>query len=118
MQVHLHSDRNLDINAGLIERVEAELRVAVARFGDQITRVEIHVSDENAGKAGGLDKRCVVEARPAGQPPVAVTHHAASVYEACSGAVDRLVSMLDSKFGRSDDRKGGDSIRHLEVEEG
>jgi hypothetical protein len=40
---------------------------ALRRFASQITRVEVHVADVNAGKQGSADKRCMMEARPAGR---------------------------------------------------
>jgi ribosome-associated translation inhibitor RaiA len=118
MQIQVHTDRNVDVSDGMVQRIEAELGSALSRFGDQITRVEVHLADESAGRSGGVDKRCMLEARPAGQPPVAVTHHAASVGEACSGAVHKLETLLQNKYGRADHRKGGESIRHLQVDEG
>ena len=118
MQIQVHTDRNIDVSDGMIHRIEAELESALSRFHDHITRVDVHLGDENAGKTGGTDKRCMVEARPAGQQPVAVTHHAASLGEACSGAVHKLGTLLESKYGRAANRKGGESIRHLEVREG
>jgi ribosome-associated translation inhibitor RaiA len=118
MQIQVHTDRNVDVSDGMVRHIEAELESALSRFSDQVTRVEVHLSDESAGGSGGADKRCVLEARPAGQQPVAVTHHAASVGEAFSGAAHKIEAVLDSKHGRSDHRKGGDSIRHLEVREG
>jgi ribosome-associated translation inhibitor RaiA len=118
MQIQVHTDRNVDVSDGMVRRIEAELESALSRFRDQITRVEIHLGDENAGKSGGPDKRCTVEARPAGHQPVAVTHHAASLGEACSGAVQKLGTLLENRYGRADNRKGGQSIRHLEVGEG
>jgi ribosome-associated translation inhibitor RaiA len=118
MQIQVHTDRNVDVSDRMVQRIEAQLEAALSRFSDQITRVDMHLGDENAGRSGGTDKRCMVEARPAGQQPVAVTHHAASLGEACSGAVQKLETLLESKHGRADNRKGGESIRHLEVREG
>jgi hypothetical protein len=102
----------------MVQRIEAELGSALARFSDHITRVDVHLGDESGGRPGGTDKRCMLEARPAGQQPVAVTHHAASVGEACSGAVHKLETLLQSRYGRANNRKGGESIRHLQVHEG
>lgn len=117
MQILLNTDKNVTVGDALLQRVEADIESGLSRFGDQITRVEIHVSDVNAEKSGGTDKRCVLEARPAGKQPVAVTHHAATVEEACTGALHKLEALLDAKYGRLDNRKGGQSIRHLPVEE-
>jgi hypothetical protein len=74
------------------------------------------LGDENANKSGEADKRCMLEARPAGQQPVAVTHYAVTHYaatleDAISGAAQKLNNLLDSKFGRLSDHKGGATIR-------
>ena len=118
MQIQVHTDRNVDVSNEVVQRIEAELESALSRFGDQITRVEVHLGDESAGRSAGTDKRCMLEARSAGQQPVAVTHHAASVGEACSGAVHKLETLLQSRYGRANNRKGGESIRHMQVHEG
>jgi hypothetical protein len=118
MQIQVNTDTNIDASDELVRRIDAELESALARFGDQITRVEVHVGDENAGRSDGVDKRCMLEARPAGQPPVVVTNHAGTVAEACSGAVRKLENLLDSKYGKAAHRKGTESIRHMEVSEG
>jgi ribosome-associated translation inhibitor RaiA len=118
MQIQVHTDRNVDVSDGMVQRIEAELGSVLSRFSEQITRVEVHLGDESAGRSGGVDKRCMLEARPAGQHPVAVTHHAASVGEACSGAVHKLETLLQTRYGRVNHRKGGESIRHLQSDEG
>ena len=118
MQIQVHTDKNVTVSDGMAQRIEDDLESALSRFSDQITRVEVHFGDENAGGSGGPDKRCMIEARSAGTQPVAVTHHAASMGEACSGAVHKLATLLGSRYGRSHSHKGGDSIRHLEVREG
>jgi hypothetical protein len=84
----------------------------LSRFSDHITRLEAHFSEESATADDGPARRCVLEARPAGRRPVAVSHHAGSVGEACRGAADKLESVLESVYGRADHHKGGDSIRH------
>jgi ribosome-associated translation inhibitor RaiA len=118
MQIQINTDTNVDATDNLVRHIGAELDSALSRFSDQITRVEVHLGDENAGKSDGADKRCVLEARPAGLPPVVVTHHAGSAAEACSGAVLKLENLLESKYGKSSHRKGTESIRHMEVREG
>jgi len=53
----------------------------------------------------------MMEARPTNQKPVAVTHEAATVDEACAGAAKKLRSLLDTQFGKQNDVKGAASIR-------
>ncbi len=77
------------------------MEAALRRFRDHITRVEVHLSDENAAKSGQHDNRCMMEARIEGRPPVAVTHTAASLDQAVSGATDKLARMIESTLGRA-----------------
>ncbi len=114
MQIQVNTDSNVDGKEGLVGQVEAEIDAALARFSDHLTRVEVHLGDESAGTSSGADMRCTIEARPAGQKPVAVTHHADTVDAACRGAAQKLQKLLESRFGRLNDRKGGDSIRQEE----
>ncbi len=118
MKIQLNSDKSVEIDSSLARLIEQEPTSALDRFSDQITRIEVHLGDEIAGRSDGHDKRCTLEARPAGQPPVTVTDRAGSSEQAFGGAVDKLVSLLESKAGRADSRKGGQSIRHLDVREG
>jgi hypothetical protein len=77
-----------------------------------LTRVEVRFSVDAAGRTD--DKRCVIEARPAGAQSVAVTHHGGSVDDAYNGAAQKLEKVLDTKYSRAHDHKGGDTIRHME----
>ena len=100
MQILVNSDRNLKGGEPLAESVRATVEDAVGHFSAQITRVEVHLGDENGGKSGDSDKRCVMEARVEGQPPIAVTHHAETIAQAIDGAAERLVHRLEHTVGR------------------
>lgn len=103
--IQVNTDDNIEGGEELALRVQTEVENALARFGDQITRVEVHLRDENSHKGGTNDKRCAMEARPAGLPPVAVTHSAATVDLAVNGASEKLERLLDSAFGRLNDQR-------------
>lgn len=115
MQIQVHTNDTVRDHEDVARRIEADVADALERFSGQLTRVEIHLGDENAGKGGAADKRCMMEARPAGQQPVAITHKAATLEEACNGAVHKLVKLLEHKFGRLHDHKGAASIRDGEA---
>lgn len=100
MHVQTNTDHNIDGSDKLSAQVEAIVTGALARFADQITRVEVHLSDENGNRGGSDDKRCVMEARLEGRPPSAVTHRAATVEEAVDGAAEKLARAIDSMLGR------------------
>jgi len=78
MQVQLNTARQITVDDELTHQVEAVVESVLGRFADQITRVEVHLSDENSHK-GGDDKRCMLEARLAGLEPMAVSHQAATL---------------------------------------
>ena len=42
MQIQVSTDKNISGSAKLIESIEADLTEALGRFGNQITRVEVH----------------------------------------------------------------------------
>jgi len=99
MQVQVNTDKNIEGGERLTEYVRTTLNARLRRFGAQITRVEAHLSDEDSRKSHGNDKKCVLEARPAGLQPVVVTHLAATLDQAIGGAVEKLERALDSTFG-------------------
>jgi len=105
MQIQVNTDGNIEGNEALATQVSSTVESALSRFSEQITRVEVHLSDENSGKKGGNeDMRCVLEARLEGRQPVAVTHQAETVDRAVDGAADKLTSLLESTLGRLRDR--------------
>ncbi len=101
MQVQTNTDSNIDGHEDLVREVEAVVQSALGhRFGNQITRVEVHLSDENSHKSGDADKRCMMEARLAGRSPVTVSHQAAVLVQAIDGAGENLKKLLDRNLGR------------------
>jgi hypothetical protein len=114
MQVQVNTDDNIPGREEMIRDVESEVTHALRRFASQITRVEVHLNDVNAGKEGSADKRCMMEARPAGRQPEAVTHQADTVGEAISGASRKLQARLETVLGRAHEAKGRASIRDNE----
>ena len=107
MQIQVHTDNHLVGGAGLTRQVEAVVEGAMERFGDRITRVEVHLTDENGSqKSGDNDKRCVMKARLAGLQPITVSAEGSSVKQALDAAADKLEKTLKRTLGRLDDPKG------------
>ena len=100
MQIQINTDHNIDGREALNKHIEDVVERGLSRFRDHVTRLEIHLSDQNADKPGPADKSCVIEARVEGRQPVAVTHHAATLHQAVSGAAEKLTRLLDSRLGR------------------
>jgi ribosome-associated translation inhibitor RaiA len=100
MKIQLNTDKNIEGTEALARDVEGRLNAALERFADQITRIEVHLSDESGPKTGGDDKRCMIEARLAGRQPVAVTHEAPTVDLAIHGGVEKITHMITSTIGK------------------
>ena len=106
MQIEIKTDRNIDGHEGLAAQVTGVVENALSRMSDHITRVEVHLSDENSDKKGGTDKmRCVMEARVEGRQPIAVTHQAATLDQAVDGDAGKLTRLIESTLGRLHDQE-------------
>lgn len=105
MKIQVNTDANIPGHAARVEGVTRTVAHALARFAESITRVEVHLSDENSGKSGRNDQRCVLEARLQGRSPVAVTEHADSQGQALNGATDKMVHLLEHALGRAHDHR-------------
>ncbi len=105
MQIQLNTDESVDGREALGRHAEEVVRRTLGRFSDDVTRVEIHLSDVNGQKAGENDKRCLMEARVAGRQPIAVTEQANSLHQAIDGAAQKLKRSLDSTLSKMGDHK-------------
>ena len=101
MQVQVNSN-HIEGSARLQEWVGSAVSDRLERFEDFLTRLEIHLSDENGAKAGAEDKRCQIEARPKGHQPLSVTHKAESIDLAVEGAAEKMRHALEHLLGRLD----------------
>lgn len=115
MQIQVNSDHNIDGGEDLAAYVTSNLTDQFDRFKNAITRIEVYLSDENAAKSGGKDKKCLLEARIANHQPLAVTHHADSLHQAIDGASDKLLRAISNMAGRMTDKTS--SAREEYVEE-
>jgi ribosome-associated translation inhibitor RaiA len=101
MIIQLNTDNNTERNSELSQQLTTVVENSLERYSDQITRVEVHLSDENSDKKTGKeDKRCLLEARLAGLQPLAVSHHAATMEQAVDGAVSKLMRSIDTTLGK------------------
>ena len=99
MQILIHADHRGSSEA-LSNTVSSMVETGLTRFSSHITRVDVHMSDENGSKGGKNDKRCVLEAHMEGRKPVAVSDNTTNMKQSVQGAIDKLVRMLDSTVGK------------------
>jgi ribosome-associated translation inhibitor RaiA len=99
--IRLHTDSHIDASPQLASQVETAVARALKRFSDRITRVEVHLKDENSARGGERDKQCAMEARLPGLQPIAVNHLAPAVDLAVDGAAEKLARAIDRATARA-----------------
>ncbi len=102
MLVQINTDHTVKGREAMAEGVRGVVENALSRYHDRITRVEVHLSDQNGAKNGQDDQRCLMEARLEGRQPIAVTHDAPTVNLAVAGAAENLARRIESILGRAD----------------
>jgi hypothetical protein len=99
MKIQFNTDKNIEGHERLETFFTGELEKDLARFEDKITRIEVHLGDENSGDKGGVDdKRCMIEARPAKLQPIAVSAHADTIEKAFFLAAEKIKKTLTTTF--------------------
>jgi ribosome-associated translation inhibitor RaiA len=101
MQIQVNTDHNIEGREALFAHVRSVVERALSHESGHVTRVEVHVADENGPKSGPpRDMRCTMEARLERRQPVVVTFDATSVHQAVDGAADKLGRLVEHTLGR------------------
>ena len=100
MQVQVNHDNHVRIGEETAQRLTQVLESSLSQYVDRITRIEMHLGDENSAKGGAADKRCMLEARLRNLEPIAVTHQAESLQLAFEGALEKLERALSRQVGK------------------
>ena len=100
MLVQIHTDKNIEGGSHFSEFFTNEIKNELARFDEIVTRIEVHVSDENGNKSTPNDKKCVIEARVEKKQPIAVTATADSPEKAFYEALEKMQRVLDTTLDK------------------
>ena len=100
MTIQINTDKNVTVHEAFESQLDGMLTDELSRFSEHITRLEVHLSDENGSKQEQNDKRCMIEARLKGRQPIAVTANANDYESAVSGAIEKLKSSLETIEGK------------------
>lgn len=105
MQIQINTDNTIAGREDVIRFVEGVLESKLGAVSGSITRVEVHLQDQNAEKSGPDDKRCMVEVRLENRQPVTATNTADNIQSAVTGAVDKMRNILDRELGKQRARR-------------
>ena len=100
MLIQVNSDHNVEVTESLADYFRTESTQTLHRFEEHVTRLEIHLRDENGAKGGADDKRCMIEARMEGHQPFAATCHEDTIQKAFHGALDKIKHALGKEMDK------------------
>ena len=96
MNIQFNTDSNISGNEKLAAYISSTIDDELKIYRDQITRIEVHLSDETGDNNG----QNMLEARLENIDPIAVTSHSNSIEESLSAALDKLKSSIKTILGR------------------
>ena len=102
MDIHVSTDNYLHGDERVTEVAAAAVRTDLGHMEDWLTRVEVHLKDQNGAKKGPAHIRCTMEARPRGLAPMSSHADAADIPAALKGAATKLRGRLQSMQNKRD----------------
>lgn len=103
MQIQIFAP-GVDMPDALRDYVERSINDGLKHYLERLTRIEVHLKDLNSDKKNGVDKRCLLEARPRGMDPIAAEHDATVFKDAVHQATQKLGRALQHRFDKLDAR--------------
>jgi ribosomal subunit interface protein len=100
MKIQINTDKNIQGTENLETFVSEKISKALKRFSDKITRIEVHLSDQNSQKVSTNDVQCKIEARLEGLQPVIVVGKSNKKEKALNEAIDKMKAALDTVMGK------------------
>ncbi len=115
MQVQVHADDSIQGGESLAQWAHEEVNTKLDRLKEYVVRVEVFFSTVDALKAsGGPGKKCVLETRANGRPPIAVNAEAEKVKDAFTAALEKLRRAVETDLDKVKDKNGRASVRGVE----
>ena len=115
MQVQVHADDSIQGGESLAQWAQEEINAKLARLKEYVVRVEVFLTGVDALKTtGGPGKRCVLETRATGRPPIAVNAEAEKVKDAFSAAIEKLTRAVETDLGKLKDKNLRESVRGVD----
>lgn len=100
MTIQINTDKTLNGSEAQHEYFKNQIATALKRHEEHITRIEVHLKDENGKKEGVNDISCLLEARIEGKQPIAVNSKADTVHQAVSAAIEKVESAVEKIIGK------------------
>jgi ribosomal subunit interface protein len=105
MTIQFNTDKNIHGSEALEQTVADKVKHGLKHYTDHITRVEVHLTDQNADKGGAADIQCKMEARISGMQPIIATGKHSEKEVAVDEAIDKLKASMRTIIGKVRDQK-------------
>ncbi len=100
MIIQVNTDNHIDGKEDLSTYVSNLVTEKLQRFDSQLTRVEVHLSDENGGKSGANDKKCSIEARLDNLDPIFASAESDELGKAIHEGVNKIKRAIENQLDR------------------
>ncbi len=104
MKIQFNTDKTVNGDADNQAYFSEMISKKLDRYDAHITRIEVHISDENGKKDGPNDIKCLLEARFEGKQPVTVSAQEDTMIKAVAASIDKMKAALDTVLGKIQNR--------------
>jgi hypothetical protein len=112
MEIQVRTDHHVRGDEALIEFIASEVVTGLGPCAARVMSVHVHLTADSVTRVGSAALRCLLEVRPRGHAPLAVSHGASTKDEAVRGATADMRGVLERMFDRVDGRRrGAETIR-------
>lgn len=101
MQIQFNSDKTIMSNERQYEFFSAQITEELKTYDSSISRIEVHLSDENGKKEGINTIRCLLETRIEGKQPTVVSCQSNTIEASISCALKKLKAQLKTIIEKS-----------------
>ena len=108
MTILYNSDNHTTATQGLRANFDSIIEGELDRFGSQISKVHVYLSDVNSKKDAPNDKQITIEAQVDGIKNVAATGNGDNFEIALRSSIDKLSNSLQTLLSKHRDQKAPD----------
>lgn len=102
MDIQVSTDNTINGDTRVIDVARDAVTHDLGHMSDWLTRVEVHLKDQNGDKKGPANIRCTIEARPRGIAPLSAHADAVDIPAALKGAAHKLRGRLGALHDKRD----------------
>tara|TARA_R110002126_G_scaffold277560_1_gene423504 strand:+ start:67065 stop:67379 length:315 start_codon:yes stop_codon:yes gene_type:complete len=96
MTIQINTDKTLSGEQRNADFFTTQIEEALQRFESHITRIKVHLKDENGNNEGYHTISCLLEARLESRQPIAITHQANTIDLAVTGAINKIKTAIET----------------------